>query len=70
LRPSAAKRGALSTDKGSVKVVFAEENDSTTVHWMERDGPRVAAPTGSLGFADVLSRIAVCDQLGCEIVRA
>jgi PAS domain S-box-containing protein len=66
---NAAKHGALSTEKGSVKVVFAEENDSIIVHWMERDGPPVAAPTGSLGFGDVLSRIAASDQLGGEIVR-
>jgi PAS domain S-box-containing protein len=66
---NAAKHGALSTDKGSVKVVFAEENDLIIVHWTERDGPPVAAPTGSLGFGDVLSRIAASDQLGGTIVR-
>ena len=66
---NAAKHGALSTEKGSVKVVFAEENGSIIVYWTERDGPPVAAPTGSLGFGDVLSRIAVSDQLGGEIVR-
>jgi PAS domain S-box-containing protein len=66
---NAAKHGALSTDKGSVKVVFAEENGSIIVHWTERDGPPAAAPTGSLGFGDVLSPIAVSDQLGGEIVR-
>jgi PAS domain S-box-containing protein len=66
---NAAKHGALSTEKGSVKVVFAEENGSIIVYWTERDGPPVAAPTGSLGFGDVLSRIAVSDQLGGEILR-
>jgi len=39
------------------------------VHWTERGGPLVAAPIGELGFGDVLSRIAVSDQLGGEIVR-
>ena len=66
---NAAKYGALSTHHGSVKVVFAEEDGSIIVHWTERGGPPVAAPTGSLGFGDVLSRIAVSDQLGGEIVR-
>jgi two-component sensor histidine kinase len=66
---NAAKHGALSKDKGSVKVVFAEENGSIIVHWSEHDGPPVAEPTGSLGFGDVLSRIAASDQLGGEIIR-
>jgi PAS domain S-box-containing protein len=66
---NAAKYGSLSEDRGSVKVVFAEENGSIIVHWTERDGPPVAAPAGNLGFGAVLSRIAVSDQLGGEIVR-
>ena len=66
---NAAKYGALSADRGSVKVVFAEEGDSVVVHWSERGGPTVTAPNGRLGFGDVLSRIAVSDQLGGEIVR-
>jgi two-component sensor histidine kinase len=66
---NAAKYGALSVDTGSVGVVFAEEGDSIVVHWTERGGPPVAAPNGGLGFGAVLSRIAVSDQLGGEIVR-
>jgi PAS domain S-box-containing protein len=66
---NAAKYGALSADTGSVKVSFANEGDSIVVHWRERGGPPVAAPNGSLGFGDVLSRIAISDQLGGEIVR-
>jgi PAS domain S-box-containing protein len=66
---NAAKYGALSADTGLVKVVFAEEGDLIVVHWTERGGPLVAAPMGELGFGDVLSRIAVSDQLGGEIVR-
>ncbi len=46
-----------------------EEGDSVVVHWTELGGPPVAPPTGSLGFGDVLSRIAVSDQLGGEIAR-
>ena len=66
---NAAKYGALSTAAGSVKVVFAEEGDAIVVYWAEHGGPPVAAPNGGLGFGDVLSRIAVSDQLGGEIVR-
>jgi PAS domain S-box-containing protein len=66
---NAAKYGALSTAAGSVKVVFAEEGDAIVVYWAEHGGPPVAAPKGGLGFGDVLSRIAVSDQLGGEIVR-
>lgn len=65
---NAAKYGALSTDTGSVKVLFAAEGDGILVHWSERGGPPVAVPNG-LGFGDVLSRIAVSDQLGGGIVR-
>jgi PAS domain S-box-containing protein len=66
---NATKYGALSAETGSVKVVFAAEGDLIVVHWTERGGPPVTAPSGGLGFGDVLSRIAVSDQLGGEIVR-
>jgi PAS domain S-box-containing protein len=66
---NAAKYGALSTDTGSIKVFFAREGDVIVVHWTEHGGPPVAAPVGGLGFGDVLSRIAVSDQLGGEILR-
>jgi PAS domain S-box-containing protein len=66
---NAAKYGALSADTGSVKVVFAEEGDLIVVNWTERGGPLVAAPIGELGFGEVLSRIAVSDQLCGEITR-
>jgi two-component sensor histidine kinase len=66
---NAAKYGALSTDKGSVKVEFAEEGQALIVRWTERGGPSVTAPNGALGFGEILSRIAVTDQLGGEITR-
>ncbi len=66
---NSTKYGALSADTGSVAVVFADEGDSIVVRWTERGGPLVAAPNGGLGFGDVLSRIAVSDQLGGEIER-
>jgi PAS domain S-box-containing protein len=66
---NAAKYGALSANTGSVEVVFVEEDQSIVVHWTERGGPAVTPPKGVLGFGDVLSRIAVSDQLGGEITR-
>jgi PAS domain S-box-containing protein len=66
---NAAKYGALSTDTGSINVVFAEEGGEVVVRWTEQDGPPVTAPAGALGFGDVMSRIAVSDQLGGEILR-
>jgi PAS domain S-box-containing protein len=66
---NAAKYGALSVETGSIKVVFTEEGDSIIVHWTEHGGPPVTAPIGGLGFGDVLSRIAVSDQLGGEMIR-
>jgi PAS domain S-box-containing protein len=66
---NAAKYGALTSATGSLEVLVAEEGDSIVVHWTERGGPPVVAPTGGLGFGDVLSRIAISDQLGGEIVR-
>jgi PAS domain S-box-containing protein len=66
---NSAKYGSLSTETGSVKVVFAEGGGEVVVHWTEHGGPPVAEPTGALGFGDVLSRIAVSEQLGGEIVR-
>ena len=66
---NAAKYGALSSANGSVEVVFADQDDAILVDWTERGGPPAAVPNGSLGFGDVLSRIAISDQLGGEIVR-
>jgi PAS domain S-box-containing protein len=66
---NAAKYGALATEKGSVKVVLSEEGESIIVAWTEHGGPSVAEPSGSLGFGDVMSRIAANDQLGGGLTR-
>ena len=66
---NAAKYGALSGAAGTVKVALAEEGDTVVVHWTEQGGPTVAAPRGSEGFGAVLSRTAVSNQLGGELVR-
>jgi PAS domain S-box-containing protein len=66
---NAAKYGALATDTGSVKVVFAEKSELIIVTWTESGGPPVAAPSGALGFGEVMSRIAAIDQLNGGITR-
>ncbi len=66
---NATKYGALSSAKGTIKIVVAEEDDSLLVHWTERGGPPVAAPEGGEGFGGTLSRITVSEQLGGEIAR-
>jgi PAS domain S-box-containing protein len=66
---NAAKYGALSSATGTVKVVFREQGDAIVVDWTERGGPLVAMPEGGEGFGAVLSRIAVSNQLGGEIIR-
>jgi PAS domain S-box-containing protein len=66
---NAAKYGALSTDSGSIKVMISEADEFIVVRWTEQGGPRVTEPSGRLGFGDVLSKIAVSDQLGGEITR-
>jgi PAS domain S-box-containing protein len=66
---NAAKYGALSSATGTLKVVFREEGDAIVIDWTERGGPLVAAPEGGEGFGTVLSRIAVSNQLGGEIIR-
>ena len=66
---NATKYGALSSATGTVEVIFTEEDDTIVVDWTESGGPLVVAPTDSEGFGAVLSRIAVSNQLGGEIVR-
>ncbi len=66
---NATKYGALSNSAGTVKIVLAEEGDTVVVYWTERGGPPVDAPNGGEGFGGVLSRIAVSNQLGGELVR-
>ena len=54
---------------GTLELVFREESEEIVVEWTECDGPRIAAPEGGEGFGAVLSRIAVSNPLGGEIVR-
>ena len=69
LRPTRPKYGALSAATGTVDVIFTEEKDAIVADWIERGGPMVVAPENREEFGAVLSRIAVSNQLGGEIVR-
>ena len=66
---NAAKYGALSTETGTIKVLIKEDGEAIAIRWSEHGGPPVTAPRGGLGFGEVLSRIAVSDQLGGDMVR-
>jgi PAS domain S-box-containing protein len=66
---NAAKYGALSTDEGMIDIACMAEGDDVALDWTERGGPPVANSAGPEGFGAVLSRIAVNNQLGGEIVR-
>jgi PAS domain S-box-containing protein len=44
LATNAGKYGALSTDTGLVDISWGLDNDTFTMSWSEREGPRVSAP--------------------------
>lgn len=66
---NATKYGSLSIPDGTVEVVCAEEGDKVVVKWVERGGPPVEKTQAAEGFGGILSKIAVANQLGGEIVR-
>ncbi len=67
---NATKYGALANATGAVEVACSLEGDRVVVDWTERGGPSVTPPQQDTeGFGGVLSRMAVANQLGGEIVR-
>lgn len=66
---NATKYGALSSEKGTVEVVLAEERDAIILNWTERGGPSVQRAAGGEGFGDVLSRITIANQLDGQLDR-
>ena len=54
---------------GTLKVLLRAEAEAIFVEWTECGDPLIAAPEGGEGFGAVLSRIAVSNPLGGEIVR-
>lgn len=64
LATNAVKHGALSTSEGSVHVSWERDEDGgLTLHWTERDGPRVQKPD-RLSFGMRVIERNVPDQLG------
>ncbi|MCU6454626.1 PAS domain-containing protein [Sphingomonas sp. A2-49] len=70
LATNATKYGALSTDDGAVDVTITREADHVTLHWAERNGPRVVEPTGPQGFGSQLIELSAVRQLGGSVHRA
>ena len=66
---NATKYGALSSEEGTIKVLLREQEGTIVVNWTEFGGPPVIPPDGREGFGGVLSRIAISNQLGGELVR-
>lgn len=64
LTTNAAKYGALSTTEGQVDVSWEPISDNTiALHWKERNGPAVVAPTRR-GFGSTLIERIIAQQLG------
>ena len=66
---NSAKYGALSTTKGQIKIVCAEQGPTIVLTWTERNGPAVTTPEESEGFGSILVR-AAASQLGGEMSKA
>ena len=52
---NASTYGALSSDKGQVRIVWYEEGDGVALTWSESGGPTVVAPTRT-GFGQTVLR--------------
>ena len=65
---NSAKYGALSTTKGQIRIVCAEQAQTIVFTWSERGGPAVTSPEENEGFGSILTR-AAAGQLGGEMSR-
>lgn len=63
LSTNATKYGALSTPEGRVEISWEQKADRVSLHWRERDGPRVTPPTRA-GFGSRLLRTAFPPEHG------
>jgi PAS domain S-box-containing protein len=64
---NAAKYGALSCPKGSVRLTCAQADGNLLLTWMEKGGPRVVGPPQKEGFGSVLARRTVGGQFGGDL---
>ena len=68
LATNAAKYGALSAD-GSVRLRIAVEDETCTIDWRERGGPRIASAPENSGFGSRLIALSIASQLKGSIER-
>ena len=66
LATNAAKHGALSRPEGKVTVKWRCEDEVLTLHWTERGGPKVTAPSRT-GFGATLLSRSLGGPLGGEV---
>ena len=67
LATNAAKYGALSTRQGKVAVGWRAVDGQVDLHWEERNGPSVTAPT-RIGFGTHMIRNALQHELSAAVV--
>ena len=64
LATNAAKYGALSVEKGSLRITWKCLDDTLVMKWEESGGPTLSGPPKSEGFGTVLSNHSVRGQFG------
>lgn len=67
LATNSMKYGALSVAAGTLDVSSTTNAEEISVIWLERGGPEVEAPTGTIGFGSKLVERSVSSQLGGSI---
>jgi len=67
LATNAVKYGALSADRGRVRLSWILDAARLLLEWQESGGPPVATPPASEGFGTQIARMTVAGQLGGQI---
>lgn len=70
LATNAAKYGALSTERGHVRLEVSAEPDICVCRWLEFDGPEIANEPQAPGFGTSLVDLSITRQLGGTIVKS
>lgn len=68
LATNAAKYGALSSPEGRLTIELTRDDESVTLHWIERGGPTIAGVPAQAGFGSKLEK-ATLSGLGATIER-
>jgi PAS domain S-box-containing protein len=66
---NATKYGALSTPKGTIDILCADEGERFVLTWAEHDGPNIQSEPVAEGFGTLLSKATARGQLGGDIER-